>query len=57
MDEMRIEVAVKECLKMKLVSSTSVDHVEREMKNRQRAYAQKVDGKWRRDRNCNGGLN
>ena len=52
MDEMRVEVGVKECSKKKLVSRTWAGHVEKmaDEKLAKRADAQKVEGKWRRGR-------
>ena len=43
-----MEVGVEESSKMKLVRSTWAGHEEKcEMKKCQRAYPQKVEGKWR----------
>ena len=60
MDKIRVELAVKESSKNKLVRSTWAGHVENkwEMKNWQRDL---MPGKWmgngvEEDRNCDGGL-
>ena len=52
MDEMSVEIGVKENVKKKLVSSTRVGHVERmgDEKLAKRASGQTVEGKWGRGR-------